>query len=190
MDTVFHTIANQFINISTQENSEHTIGATFIGINTNISGNQKLHVYILLFPFYNYCNNNNIYSPNQYYENTIYCKDAVINVGESFYLWLYEEMKNTRRIVVMSFDTDTNVYKVVGGYGDLLISINNECKKNNPKKWMDLCFDDWFARKPAFDNEFTITCRNPFLYTVPFPVKPIIISTRQNTDFHYIDFNQ
>ena len=31
--------------------SQHKMGATFIGIKSNISGNLKLHIYILFFPF-------------------------------------------------------------------------------------------------------------------------------------------
>lgn len=31
--------------------SEHIMGATFIGIKTNISGKYKLHIYIILFIF-------------------------------------------------------------------------------------------------------------------------------------------
>jgi hypothetical protein len=69
--------------------SPHKIGATFIGIKTNISGIYKLHIYILFFPFVHsegvvpYSNN----LPN------IYLKDICFNVDESFYFWLYEEMK-------------------------------------------------------------------------------------------------
>jgi hypothetical protein len=33
--------------------SKHKVGATFIGINTNISGKNELHIYICLFPFAN-----------------------------------------------------------------------------------------------------------------------------------------
>ena len=37
--------------------------------------------------------------------------------------------------------------------------------------------------KNLFNNVFTITITNPYLYMVPFPVSPIIIKTIHNTNF-------
>jgi hypothetical protein len=144
------------------------MGATFIGIKTNISGIFKLHIYILFFPFPKsecvvpYSNN----FPN------IYFKDLCFDVDESFYLWIYEEMKRLNSIVIMSLES--NVFKVVSGYGDLLISIDTNC--NEKKEWMNLEYEEWYEKK-IFNNIFTIKIINPYLYMVPFPVKPIIIQT-------------
>jgi len=41
---------------------------------------------------------------------------------------------------------------------------------------MELEYDAWYA-KNNFHNIFTIKIVNPYLYMVPFPVKPIIIQT-------------
>ena len=148
--------------------SQYKMGATFIGIKTNISGIYKLHIYILFFPFpYSevvvpYCNS----FPN------IYFKDLCFNVDESFYLWIYEEMKRQNSMVIMSLES--NILKVVSGFGDALISIDKKC--NEAKDWMDLEYEAWYEKK-IFNNVFTIKIINPYLHMVPFPVKPIIIQT-------------
>ena len=148
--------------------SQYKMGATFIGIKTNISGNYKLHIYILLFPFIKsegvvpYSNN----IPN------IFLKDLSFEVDESFYLWIYEEMKRQNSIVIMSLES--NIIKVVPGNGDVLISICKNCSEK--KEWMDLEFEEWYEKK-IFNNVFTINIINPYLYMVPFPVKPIVIQT-------------
>ena len=160
----FHSIIDN--NISNY--SEHKMGTTFIGIKTNISGNLKLHIYILFFPFIKsemvvpYYNKN----PN------IYFKDVCFSVDKSFYLWIYEEMKQQNSIVIMSLES--NILKVVPGNGNALISIDKNC--NEKKEWMDLEYEEWYEKK-IFNNIFTIKITNPYLYMVPFPVKPIIIKT-------------
>ena len=143
----------------------HKMGATFIGIKTNISGIFKLHIYILLFPF--------VYSEKVVpYSNSIpnmYFKDVCFDVGESFYFWIHEEMQRQNSIVIMTLES--NIFKVVPRLGDTLISIENE-----KKEWMELDYEDWYEKK-TFNTIFTIKITNPFLYMVPFPVKPIIIKT-------------
>ena len=152
------------------KHSKHKMSATFIGIQTNISGIFKLHIYILFFPFPKseiivpYCNNN--FSPNMYF------KDVCFDVDESFYLWIYEEMKRQNSIVIMALES--KIFKVVSGYGDVLISIDKNC--NEPKEWMQLEYEEWYT-KQIFNNVFTIEIVNPYLYLVPFPVKPIVIQT-------------
>jgi hypothetical protein len=154
--------------------SKHKIGATFIGIKTNISGNFKLHIYILLFPFIN----SNILVP---YTNSIpnlYIKDISFDVDESFYFWIYHEMKKQNSMVILSFES--NIFKVVEGFGDAIISINKNC--NEQKEWMNLEYEEWME-KHTFNNVFTFTLTNPFLYMVPFPVKQIIIQTKKRNNY-------
>jgi hypothetical protein len=152
--------------------SQHKMSATFIGIQTNISGTFKLHIYILFFPFPKseivvpYCNNQ--FSPNMYF------KDICFDVDESFYLWIYEEMKRQNSIVIMSYEIESKIFNVVSGSSDALISIDKQC--NEPKEWMQLGYEEWY-KKQIFNNVFTIEIVNPYLYLVPFPVKPIIIQT-------------
>jgi len=161
----FQSIVNN--NISSY--SPHKMGATFIGIKTNISGTTKLHTYILLFPFRKseavvpYINN----FPN------LFLKDVCLNVCTRFYLWIYEEMQIQKSMVILTFDS-TNIIKVVPGMGDALLNIDIRC--NEKKEWMELEYDAWYE-KQIFNNIFTITITNPFLYMVPFPVKPIILKT-------------
>ena len=47
------------------------------------------------------------------------------------------------------------------------------------KEWMDVEYEVW-CKKETFNNVFTIKITNPYLYVVPFPVKPIIIKTIEN----------
>lgn len=148
--------------------SPHKMGATFIGIKTNISGCLKLHIYILFFPF---IKSESIVPYSNKFPN-IYLKDLSFNVCESFYLWIYEEMKRQNSIVIMSLES--NILKVVPGTGDALINIDINC--NEKKEWMDLEYEAW-CEKNIFNNIFTIKIINPYLYMVPFPVKPIIIRT-------------
>ena len=153
---------------NTSKYSLHKLGATFIGIKTNISGTLKLHIYILLFPFLKsevvvpYCNN----FPNMYF------KDLCCDVSESFYYWIYEEMRIQNSMIIMSLES--NIFKIVPGFGDALISIDKNC--NETKEWMHLEYEEWYQKK-TFNNVFNINIVNPFLYMVPFPVKPIIIRT-------------
>jgi hypothetical protein len=58
--------------------------------------------------------------------------------------------------------------------GDSIISIEKDC--NEKKEWMELDFEAWYEKK-IFNNIFTIKIINPFLYMVPFPVKPITVLT-------------
>jgi hypothetical protein len=149
------------------------MGATFIGIKTNISGVFKLHIYILFFPF-PYSEVVVPYSNSNSFSN-IYFKDLCFNVDESFYLWIYEEMKKQNSIVIMSLEN--KILKVITGFGDSLISIDKVC--NEKKEWMELEYEAWYKKK-IFNNVFTIKIVNPYLYMVPFPVKPIIIQTVKN----------
>jgi hypothetical protein len=148
--------------------SLHKMGATFIGIKTNISGTYKLHIYILFFPFVK----SDTVVPYPNHIPNIYFKDFCFDVDKSFHLWMYEEMKKQNTMVIMSLES--NILKVVSGMGDALINIDIKC--NEPKEWMNLEYDAW-CQKKTFNNVFTITIMNPFLYMVPFPVKPIIVKT-------------
>ena len=148
--------------------SQNKIGATFIGIKTNISGNFKLHIYILLFPFVK----SETVVPYSHSFPNLYFKDLCLDVSESFYFWIYEEMRIQNSIIIMSLES--NIIKIIPGFGDALISIDKNCIEK--KEWMDLEYEDWYEKK-TYNNVFTIKITNPFLYTVPFPVKPIIIQT-------------
>ena len=165
------------INNNISNYSQHKMAATFIGIKTNISGTFKLHIYILFFPFpYSevvvpYCNS----FPN------IYFKDLCFDVDKSFYLWIYEEMKRQNSIVIMSLES--KILKVVSGNGDILINIDKNC--NEKKEWMELEYTEWYDNK-KFNNIFTIKIVNPYLYMVPFPVKPIIIQTTKKINNYVV----
>ena len=107
--------------------SQYKMGATFIGIKTNITGSYKLHIYIILFPFIK----NQSIVPYCYNFSNIYLKDVCFDVDETFYLWAYDEMKKQESIIIMSLES--YVLKVVSGC-DLLIGIDKNC---NEKKRMD-----------------------------------------------------
>ena len=160
----FHNIISN--NITNYSKSK--MGATIIGIKTNISGNFKLHIYIFLFPF---IKSDNVVPYTNSCPN-IYFKDLCLDVDESFYLWTYNEMKKQNSIVIMSLDD--YILKVVPVNCDALITIDINCKEK--KEWMELEYKEWYE-KNQFNNIFTVKIINPFLYMVPFPVKPIIIQT-------------
>ena len=129
------------INNNISKYSQNKMGATFIGIKTNIRGTFKLHIYLLFFPF-RYSEGVVPYTKN--YPNTnIYFKDLCFSVCESFYLWIYEEMKRQNSIVIMSLES--NIFKVVTGCGDALISIDKNC--NEKKEWMELEYQAWYEKK-------------------------------------------
>jgi hypothetical protein len=153
--------------------SQHKMGATFIGIKTNISGVFKLHIYILLFPFIE----SEVVVPYTNSFPNIYLKDVCLDVDERFYVWIYEEMRKQNSMVILSFES--NLFNVVPAYGDALISIDVNCKET--KEWMDLEYEAWLMKK-THHNIFTIQLVNPFLYMVPFPVKPILIKTQKRID--------
>jgi len=150
--------------------SPHKMGATVIGIKTNISGTLKLHMYVLLFPF---IKNENIVPYSTHHPN-IFLQDICFHVDEAFYFWIYEEMKRQKSMVFLTFDA--NVLKVIP-WRDVLISI--DINSIHEKKWMELEFETWYENN-TFNNIFTITIVHPYLYMVPFPVKPIILQTKQS----------
>lgn len=161
--------------------SPHRVGATFIGINTNISGKFKLHIYILLFPF---VDGNREIANYSMLPQHIYLKDICFVVDETFYVWLYEEMRKQQGPVLMSLED--NVIKVIDGFGDPLVSIDKLCQEQ-PKEWMNLEFNEW-CNKKTFDNIFTIQITNPQLYAVPFPLKPFLFKTSGKAG-HFLNFS-
>lgn len=154
-------------NANLSKHSLHKMGATFIGIKSNISGELKIYIYVLFFPFTKnnggipYCNN----------LSNIYFKDVNFNVDESFYLWIYEEMNKQNSIVMMSLEEMK--FKIVTGSNNLLISINKITNRFN------LEYSEWY-NKEIFNEVFVIEIINPYLYLVPFPVKPIKLQTGIN----------
>ena len=147
--------------------AKQKIGITIIGIKTNISGIFKLHIYVLLFPF---VKDGGVPYSNRF--PNIYFKDICFNVAESFYRWIYEEMKRQNSMVILSLES--NILKVIPGTGDALINVDINCKEK--KEWMELEYEAWYE-KESFNNIFTIQLMNPYLYIVPFPVNSIKIRT-------------
>jgi len=154
------------------------MGATVIGIQTNISGTLKLHTYVLLFPF---MKNECIVPYNTSHPN-FFVQDICFHVDEPFYVWIYEEMKRQNSMVLLSLGLNG---LTVLPRGDALIAIDY----TNPKKGMEfeLEFEQWYQTKP-FPNIFTITIAHPYLYMVPFPVKPIVVQTKRNYNGNFITF--
>lgn len=150
--------------------SPHKVGATIIGIKTNISGTLKIHTYVLLFPF---IKKENIVPYSTHHPN-IFLQDIYFHVDEPFYNWIYEEMKRQNSMIILSLESD--VLKVLP-WGDALIAI--DIHSTNDKKWMELEFEAWYQNQ-TFQNKFTITIMHPYLYMVPFSVKPILLQTKQN----------
>jgi len=158
----------KIINCNTSNWVPHKMGATFIGIKTNISGELKFHIYIILFPFFKF--QGVVPYPDKF--PNLYFKDICFNVDEKMYLWIYEEMKKQESIILLNLEK--NILKVVEGGIDPLIILDKNCKEN--KDWMNHDFKDWF-HKGLFLNEFLIQIINPFLYMVPIPTKNIYLKT-------------
>jgi hypothetical protein len=169
------------INTNNYDFSQEKMGVTFIGIKTNISGILKLHIYLLFFPFVK----SDIIVPYSNQLPNMHFKDLSFYASKSFYLWIYEEMRKQKSIVILSLES--NILKVVPGTGDALISVNINC--NEKKEWMELDYEAWYEKK-TFTNVFTISIVNPFLYMVPFPVKPIIIKTIKRINNYVEIINQ
>ena len=81
-------------------------------------------------------------------------------------------MKIQKSIVILTLES--NIFKVFSGISDLLIEIDKY--SNEKKEWLDLEYEEWYKNN-LFNNVFTIKITNPYLYMVPFPVKPIMIKT-------------
>lgn len=138
-----------------------------------------MHIYILFFPF-PYSDTVVPYS-NSFINPNMYFKDLCFDVCESFYLWIYGEMKRQNSIVIMSLES--NILKVIPATGDTIINVDINC--NEKKEWMELEYEAWYEKK-TFNNVFTIKMVNPYLYMVPFPVKPIIIKTAKKLN-NYVE---
>lgn len=156
-----------YCNISKQ--AKYSMSATFIGIKSNISGTNKLHLYIILFPF---TNSRNFGSYSQFSEKTIYLTDISFYVDYSFYFWLFEEMKKQNSIIIMEMGLNDYSLKVISN--DLLIYVNKF------KEPLNIDFEEWYE-KGIFDADFIIKITNPYLYLVPFPVEPIFFKTTLNS---------
>ena len=118
------------INNNISKYSSCKMAATFIGIKTDISGVFKMHIYILFFPF---PKSESVVPYSNSFPN-IYFKDLCFDVDESFYFWIYQEMKNEKRIAILTLDS--KIVKVVSGYGDVILSIEKSCKEK--QEWMHL----------------------------------------------------
>jgi hypothetical protein len=148
--------------------SEYNVGATFIGIKTNISGIFKTHIYVLLFPFIKF---DSVVPYTKKLPN-IFIKDVILDVNKTFYLWMYNKLKTHNSIIILTLDD--NCFKVFNGFSDIILNIDKICDEE--KEWNNSSYIEWY-KKSKFNNEFTITLKNPYLYNVPFPVEPITIKT-------------
>lgn len=158
--------------------SPHKVGATVIGIKTNISGTLKLHTYVLLFPFMK----KETITPYPTHHPNIFLKDICFHADEPFYRWIYTEMKRQNSMIILSFESD--ILKVLI-WGDALISIDSNGTNEKKGMELELEFEAWYQNQ-TFQNKFTITIIHPYLYMVPFPVKPIILQTKQNYNGNFI----
>lgn len=160
--------------------SKYNVGATFIGIKTNITGTNKLHIYILLFPFVR----DEPFEPySDFTDKNIYLTDISFSVDKSFYEWMFSVMERQTSIVMMKINLDDFSLQVVTS--DLLIKKIKDNKDNN--ELYNLSFEEWYE-KGIFNDLFTIEITNPFLYLVPFPVKPIFFTahTKSNKFLHKV----
>jgi hypothetical protein len=156
--------SNVISNINNEPCSK--IGATFIGIKTNMSGKLKLHTYVLLTPFVQ--QNGIPYCPGC---SNVHLKDIVFNVPVAFFKWLYKSMNDTQGMVLLEFESDKCKWERASNF---MIQLSNNCAE--PKLWLTQEFDSWFENK-QFNNIFTITLINPYMYMVPFPMNPIIMKS-------------
>jgi hypothetical protein len=161
--------------------SVHKMGATVIGIRTNISGTLKLHTYVLLFPF---MKNESIVPYTTPHPN-IFVQDICFHVDEPFYSWLYEEMKRQNSMIILSLESD--VLKVLPR-GDALITMDCANEKGMEFGLEFEQFEQWYQAQP-FPKICNITIAHPYLYMVPFPVKPILIQTKRNYNGNFITFS-
>jgi hypothetical protein len=162
---------------SLKTRAQYKMCATCLGIKTNITGTMKVHVYIVLIPF----QPTGKIVPYSYFHNKGFAlKDISFDVDESFYRWLYSEMcKNGGRPVILKLDEWA--WKTVFPAGDTLIRYSEE----NTVEMSD-DFDTWF-QQGKYKEVHTIILTNPYLYLVPFPVKPILLTmdANQGTFFSY-----
>lgn len=150
------------------------IGATFIGIKTNVSGKLKMHTYVLLTPFV--VQENEL--PYSHTHSNVYLKDMVFNTTVTIFKWLFKKMNDTHGMVMLECASD--IWTIASNF---LLQLTNNCAE--PKLWLTQDFETWFENK-QFNNVFTITIPNPYLYMVPFPMNPIIIHTSPKSN-HFVD---
>ena len=152
--------------------SKYKMGATCIGIKTNISGTNKLHIYFLLFPFIH----DQPFQPYNKVSN-IYLQDISFFVDTSFYEWVYSEMSKRNSIIMLNLDLEDSSLKVV--YSDILVKISDREKEQDD--WYNMGFEKWYERG-IFDTSYSVEIINPYLYLVPFPVKPLCFTTHTNSN--------
>jgi hypothetical protein len=156
--------------------AKHKMAATFIGIKTNISGTNRLHIYILLFPF---CNHEEYILPysSGYKQQNLYLKDIYFCVDTSFYTWVYDELKRLNNIIMMELSLTDYSLKSINN--DALIRINSLKEKES---LITTEFEEWYE-KGVFNTSFVIEITHPYLYLVPFPVKNIVFKTSWQSNF-------
>lgn len=157
--------------------SKYKMGATCIGIKTNISGKSKLHVYFLLFPFMH----EQPFQPYNKESPNIYLQDISFLVDPSFYQWLYSEMSKRKSIIMLNLDLEDSSLKVV--YSDILVKISDREREREEEKdeWYNMGFEKWYERG-EFNTSYSVEIINPYLYLVPFPVKPLYFITHTNSN--------
>jgi len=155
--------------------------STYISFNSNISGTNKTYRFVIFYPFQmkdEFGTNSEIipYSSINNIQN-IYMKDFCYSVDKSFYEWLYDEMRKTKNIVIAEINDDEISWKI--STNKILIYSDNFSILNN-NEYFNQTFDEWYENG-SFKANFNITIINPYLYSVPFPVKPLLFSFNQSS---------
>ena len=160
--------------------SKHYVNATFIGIKTNISGKNKLHIYILLFPF---GRKENFTPYDDYTPQNIYIKDVSFGVDITFYRWMYTEIKQNNNIVML--ELSLSEYSFTAVHSDALIRKTRFSEKGGKFENSEIItteeFEEWYETA-TFKHPFLIEITNPYLYMVPFPVKSLYFKTESHSN--------
>jgi hypothetical protein len=182
--------------------AKHKVGFTFVFINSKITGIMKMHTFVIIHPFKSKVSGYPIINQG------IHLVDVCLNVDESFYEFIHQNMLIYKKYLICEINEDAISWHLSTGMPLINILIKTHLTSQNKMPpsvpmqiqaaelpsshcsypfLMEVNFNDWYenANLPVFD--FIVEIINPDTYCVPFPLKPIYFSINlTNDDNNYL----
>lgn len=161
--------------------AKYKVGFTFVSIKTNmVTGKFKWHNYVIIIPF----KQENISGYPDINNDKIRLKDVCIYVDESFYKFIHSVMLNKKNFIIGKISEENDCcWQITNDYN--IIKIIN--KHSLQQMLIQTDFDEWYEAGRLHDSDYVVEIKNPDMYLVPFPVKPIYFVIHLPDDgFNYL----
>lgn len=151
-----------------KKESKYKVGFTMISIQhisktnwLNQNKTKEINKFVLIYPFIGENCEYTYLAPS--YINTTdnhNMRDFCCSVDESFYHFLYEEMKKRNNLIIGKIIGET--WEI---YDDDIVQIHHE-----KEDIINESFEEWYKNGVLNVSDYTIEITNPYLYSVPYPL--------------------